>query len=330
MNAIPFRIPAEFANPAVYERIGAIIRNRASGEIAGHVQELAGWSRIAQLPIPGANPLALVGQAVQSVQLQQIQNTLNTVQTLATVGAVASVASLGVSVGGFAAVLAKLKRMDGKLDQLLSSAAKVRQMVEQLRVRADAIPVAVLQSRLEELSMAWHYDGVRRRDSLRDSIEKLSELRHYYALLLSSEEFCALGTENLGAILDAEERLVAACSGELLAELMLSGDPGLVSKRWQLQQELRDGIAWKDGQALYRLAEQGDRMTGVHLVTLPGDRRARVDQVQQIRSESEARIASIPHLATFLAERGVGLDDYVAQLQLEEKRGEPLLVACVN
>src|SRR5689334_13468077 len=102
MTPLLFRTPAEFADPAQYQRIGAIIKEVTTGQIAGHVQELGPSSLLSNIPIPGGNPLKLATEAVQMVQLQQIQQTLNTVQTLATVGAVASVATLGISAAGFA------------------------------------------------------------------------------------------------------------------------------------------------------------------------------------------------------------------------------------
>ena len=268
----------------------------------------------------------MVTEAVQMAQLHRIQQTLNTVQTLATVGAVASVASLGVSVAGFAVVIKKLNRMEGKLDRMLAETARVRGLVERLHVKVDALPMAVLSARLEEVAMARLYDEQRRRDSLRDSVEKLAELRHFYSALLASPEFCAFGTENLLALLDTQERLVAVCQGELHAEFLLAADPRVIERRWRNQNDAFNSIAWRDRESLYQLTEQADRDSGVFLVTSPGERRARVEQIAKIWTESKARLASLPALSSFLADRDVSVPHYLQLIEEREQNGEPLVI----
>lgn len=326
MIPLTFEVPATLSNPLVYERFGAIIKERATGEIAGFVQELNGWKLLQHLPVPGGNPLGLATQAIQGVQLHQIQQTLDTVQTLATVGAVASVASLGVSIAGFAAVLTKLNRMEGKLDQMLAQTAQVRGLVERLHVKVDALPMAALRARLEAVSMARLYENSRRRDSLRNSVDHLAELRHYYGALLASQEFCAFGTDNLLALLDRQERLVAACEGELFAEFLLGGDSRLIAERWRHQNDVFDAIAWRTPQSLYQFAEQGDRDAGVFMVTRPEERRSKVMMLVDIRSESLARLASLPVLAGFLQERDVPVAEYIRLLEERGQTGEPLVI----
>ena len=173
--------------------------------------------------------------------------------------------------------------------------------------------------------MAWLYDGQRRLDSLRDSVERLAELRHYYGALLADPEFCAFGTDNMLALLDAQERLVAACQGELHAEFLLGGDPRILTSRWQHQQDVFNAIAWRDRESLYELTEQGDRDAGVFMVTAPGVRLAVVRQIDEVRTESTARLASIPALATFLAQQGVSAPHYF-QLLKEQEVAQPLVV----
>jgi hypothetical protein len=333
MTPLTFTVPAEFSDPRVYERIGAVIKELATGRIAGHVQELGGWSLVRNLPIPGGNPLALVVKAaeliadgIQIAQLEHLRQVLNVVRSLASVGAVASVASFGVSVGGFAIVMSKLNRMDGKLDRLLGEAARVRKLVESLHVKVDALPMARLRAALEAVELALHYDPVRRREELRRSIAKLSELRHHYALLLADAQFCSLGTENLLALLDTHERLVAACNGELVAEFHLSGSAQLIENRWNLQRELLENVAWRTPAELYELAEQGDHDAGVWMVTPAAARRAKVEALTQVRRESVNRLASVAPLASLLEGRGVSADAYVRELQRRSNSDEPLTV----
>jgi hypothetical protein len=270
--------------------------------------------------------LNLAVEAVQSGQLAMIQRTLNSVQSLATVGAVASVASLGVSIAGFAVVLAKLNRMDGKLDKMLGETARLRGLVENLGVKVDALPMSQLRARLEEVGMARRYKPVRRRDSLRDSVERLAELRHFYGSLLASPDFCSLGTDNLLALTDTHERLVAACQGELYAEFLLGGDPGLMAARWQLQQAIFDAVAWNSPERLYDLTAQGDRDAGVFMVTRPEDRLAKVQALAAIREESIARLESMPLLTKHLADRGVTSDEYMRALDEQERTDSALII----
>jgi hypothetical protein len=323
---LTFVVPEALSDPALYKRIGAVIWEISNNKIAGHVQEKRGFELLSRLPIPGGNPLNLAVDAMQSGQMVMIQRTLNSVQSLATVGAVASVASLGVSIAGFAVVLAKLNRMDGKLDKMLGETARLRGLVEGLGVKVDALPMSQLRARLEEVGLARRYDPIRRRDSLRDSVEKLSELRHFYGSLLASPDFCSLGTDNMLALADTHERLVAACQGELFAEFMLGGDPGVMAERWRLQQKVFETVAWSDSEALYDLTAQGDRDAGVFKVTKAEDRLARVQTLAAIREESIARLASMPLLTAHLHERGVTADEYMRALDEQEQIESALVV----
>ena len=139
MMPLKFVAPGQFSDATTYERIGAIIFDKVSRKIVGHVQELGGWRLIESLPLPSGNPLGLAMKAVQSAQLHKILQTVATIQTMATVGAVASVASLGVSIAGFTMVLSRLDRMERKLDALLARTEAVHQAVRRLDVKGDLL-----------------------------------------------------------------------------------------------------------------------------------------------------------------------------------------------
>lgn len=306
-----FRIPEEFLNPALYDRFGAIIKDRATGKIVGHLQEAGAWKLSSGIPIPGGNPLQLMTDAVQMGQLVGIQQTLNVVQTLATVGAVASVASLGVSVVGFSIVISKLSRMDRKLDRLLSESRQLRASVERLNLKLDALPLARLKAELEGIGLAQGYEPSRRRDALQRAIGELAVLRHYYHALLADPSLYGTGTTGLGAVLDAHERLVACCQGELFAELLMSDNPDLVKRRWLMQQEQLLALGWRSGKDLYDLAEEADRDVGVYSVTPPAERREKVKALLEVRNESLARLESAHHVAEFLEESGTPATEYL-------------------
>jgi len=241
------------------------------------------------------------------------------------VGAIASVASLGVSIAGFTLVLSKLNRMDRKLDQVLSETAKVRSLVERLHVKVDALPMARLRAELEAVGLAQNYDRARRRDSLHRSIAELATLRHYYAALLADEQFCALGTEHMLALVDTHERLVAASEGELFAEFLLDSDPHVIEQRWLRQQEVLDSVGWKTPIALFDMAREGDRALGVDLVIDNGIRAGKVQAITQIRNESLDRLSSLPAISIRLAEKGISPAAYVNEVSNYVERDSALL-----
>lgn len=332
MTPLKFVMPTEFSNAAMYKRIGAIIWDRASNKIVGHVQELAGWQSVASLPLT-ANPLGLavkaVGSAIQSAQLHKIQQTVNTIQTLATIGAVASVATLGVSIAGFAMVMARLDRMEGKLDQLLEGNEAVHQVATRLDLKGDLRTRAQLNAALGQQAVARKTsDEGRRQALLSASVERLAELRHFYAGLLASEAFSsAIRTDDLLAVTDAQERLVAACLGELLGEFLLGDDQQVLAERQRQQQQLFENICWKGEQDLHAMVLRGDRAAGIDLVVDPAHRVERVKAVVSIREESSARLDAVVQLAGYLRERDVTPMAYLQEVeQKSAESDEPLVI----
>jgi len=326
---LKFVVPNQFSDATVYKRVGAIILDKVSGRIVGHVQELGGWRMVESLPIPSGNPLGLAMKVVQSAQLHKIQETVATIQTMATVGAVASVASLGVSIAGFAMVLSRLDRMEGQLNALLNRSEAVRQAVDLLDVKGDLRTRAQLQTALEEQVIArTTADENRRRQLLSSSIEKLTQLRHFYAGLLASQALsAAVCTESLVAVTNTQERLVTACCGELMGEFMLNDDPRVLAFRRAQQRALFDSICWKDGQDLHDRVVRGDRAAKIDLVTDAKLRVERVQAVVSIREESTARLDSIGELASFLREREVSPMDYLQEVEKKSAESdEPLVI----
>lgn len=101
---------------------GSLVKDAVTNQILTHLQPSGKLTSI--LASSGANPYLAAAQALSSVaanvQLEQIKGLLHSLQTVATVGAAASVLNLGVSIGGFALVLSKLRAMDAKLDGIAS------------------------------------------------------------------------------------------------------------------------------------------------------------------------------------------------------------------
>jgi hypothetical protein len=313
--SLPFEVPGRFDNP-LYERVGAILKDKATGRIVGHVQEV-GWHRLVD-GVLGLNPMDLVADGIQILQLAKLQRTLDTVQALSTVSAAASVASLGVSVAGFALVLARLSRMDHKLDKVLVGSRELQQLSARLNVKVDAIQLSRLQAALEEVSMTPHYGEQRRKESLGHSLRSFQDLRHYYAELLADAALTRVGTRDALALLDAHERMTAAAEGELFAEYLLDGNPQLVEQRWHRQREAFDRVAWRHPPDLYGLLEEADKANRSYLLTPASERAAVTRSIVGARKESMERLASFPSLTAELDRRGVAPLQY---LQLLEQAG---------
>lgn len=324
--SILFDVPAQFANEALYTRVGAVIKDKVTGHIVAHVQETGLWGLARHLPLPGGGPLNLITQGIQIFQLAKIQRTLDTVQTLATVGAVASVASLGVSIAGFGLVLARLGRMDQKLDRVLTGSKVLQRLSQQLHLKLDALQFARLRAELESVGMATRFDAARRKESLQRSIAELSTLRHYYGDLLADPALAGVGTQDAVALLDAHERLTAAAEGELYSEFLLGSDPDLLAERWQRQRDIFDRVAWQNAADLYGMLEEADKANGVYLVTSAKDRAATAKSLIAIRRESLDRLASLPLLAAEVSSRGMTALEYMKAVENARDADEPLLV----
>ncbi|HQC96418.1 MAG TPA: hypothetical protein PK306_11985 [Aquabacterium sp.] len=322
--SLPFEVPGRFDGP-LYERVGAILRDKATGRIVGHVQEV-GLGRVVEKLI-GASPLDLVTDGIQILQMAKIQRTLETVQTLSTISAAASVATLGISVAGFALVLARLGRMDQKLDKVMAASGELRRLSARVNVKIDAIQLSRLRAELEAVSMARHYSAQRRREALSRSVAELANLRHYYAELLADPSLVQVGTADATALLDAHERMTAAAEGELFAEYLLDNEPELVAQRWHRQLENFNRVAWGSPKHLYDLLEEADKANGAYLLTAPSDRAAVTRSLLATRKESLDRLASFPLLAAEIHSHGVGPTAYLEALERSAKDfDEPVLI----
>lgn len=111
---------------------GSLVKDVLTKQIITHLQPSGQLTRI--LAGSGGNPYLAAVNAISSVaanvQLEQIKGLLQTLQTVATVGAAASVLNLGVSIGGFALVLSKLRAMDAKLDGIASQLDNVAKTLD--------------------------------------------------------------------------------------------------------------------------------------------------------------------------------------------------------
>lgn len=114
------QVPPEFwakvAEGGAYVE-GSLVKDSATKLILTHLQPTSLLTN-ALASAAGGPPggITVISSLAANAQLVQIKSLLETLQTVATVGAAASVLNLGVSIGGFALVLSKLRAMDAKLD----------------------------------------------------------------------------------------------------------------------------------------------------------------------------------------------------------------------
>ena len=337
-----FVVPAEFSDPTLYVRAGAVIKELTTGTIVGHIQQ------VGNLGVGAFNPafkgLELLINAAQSIQIERvkasvtqvqgtlgaIQHSLASAQLLGSVSALASVASLGVSVAGFSIMFNKLERLETKLDALSEESLKIRKGIAKISGKMDLWQLAILRSKIEQIGMARLLDKDIGRHSLVRAQESLMELRAFYVGLLSSPLLEVVGTQSLNEILDVQERLVAACEAELYADFLLDGSPRTITKRYQNQCDALGKAFSASPREIYERAETGDRQSGVYFSIRPEERAQAVKGYAAIRHESLARLESWPALAATLHERRVSPQDYIESIErMEDGRDlveSPILV----
>lgn len=94
-----------------------MVKDAISKQVVSHLQPAGALTKVLASVTGGPlGALDAVSSVAANAQLIQIKSLLETLQTVATIGAAASVLNLGVSIGGFALVLSKLRAMDAKLD----------------------------------------------------------------------------------------------------------------------------------------------------------------------------------------------------------------------
>jgi len=229
IDKIPMQIPEQFLSRILsgeWVRHGAILKDVASGQIVGHLKEAGqlGYA-LSQLPMnplgfitEGANLAANIGQ---SVQLRKIQHSIEVLQLSANIGAVASVASLGISVAGFAVVLAKLKRVESKLDSVADNIQSIRKVLNKIDLKWDAMTTGKLASASERLILGEEAT-TRKSDLLKEANSEFSKLRNYFYSLLSHLDPACNADLEIEQARDLLSRYFVAAMGQLHSEFLLN------------------------------------------------------------------------------------------------------------
>ena len=210
---------------------GVVTINRAAnrlvwpdGRFAAALTPTVGITeRLAELPI---NPESLKAMLEAATDLVEVGPALKMLHLVSSIGAVASVANVGLSLVGFAAVLQKLKRIEGQLDQMMTTLDGLKQAVTSLGVKTDTFLMARLASAKENLDRSIAATSERERLELaRDARRLFQEGRlRYLELWRHVDPWNSLELE-IPTAMEIQGRYVAMAIGELQAELIL-GDRG--------------------------------------------------------------------------------------------------------
>jgi hypothetical protein len=164
--------------------------------------------------IEAVNDLAVIGPALEKLQL------------ISTIGAAASVANLGVSLVGFAVVLHRLNRIEGKLDAMMSTLDVLKSAVGALGGELQGFLLARLSAAHANLDRAVAATTERERLELaRDARRLFQESRLRYLQLWKQAAPWESAAVEVSTALELQARYTAAAIGELQAELLL-GDAG--------------------------------------------------------------------------------------------------------
>jgi hypothetical protein len=151
---------------------------------------------------------------------------LQAMQIINTVGCLASVANLGVSCVGFALVLQRLTRIEGKLDEMLTKVDVLQQSVRQLQGHADALSLARVRAAGDCLDRAVSASTPAKREELathaRDLFQESRAL--YLELWRAARPWHQLAVP-VQTALEIQSRYVVCAIGEIQAEF-IGGDMG--------------------------------------------------------------------------------------------------------
>jgi hypothetical protein len=155
-NILLRQVPAELiagVQSGELQVLGSIVRSVSSGRIVGHLQETSLLSKVAAQAPLGLS--SVIGDAVTVVQNEQIKSAVAVVQSLQMTNLMLSGASIGVSVGGAALILHKLKALESKVEALESQLAQIAKDVQALRRDRIAEDFARLSTLIEQLEESW-------------------------------------------------------------------------------------------------------------------------------------------------------------------------------
>lgn len=170
---------------------GAVVKSAGSHHVLAHLQQSGRLAQaLASGPVgAGSAVVQAASSVVANVQLEQVKAMLSTLQVISGVGAAASVLNLGVSVGGFALVLSRLRRLDERV-------AHVAQRIEGLQQCIDRSRVAHVLTALERCETAFDHSEAERQRIWREEERHLHEAVTYAFLYLFADDLAVPPAES--------------------------------------------------------------------------------------------------------------------------------------
>ncbi len=151
---------------------------------------------------------------------------LQSLQIINTVGCLASVANLGVSCVGFALVLQRLARIEGKLDEMLTKVDVLQESVRHLQAHNDALSLAHVRAAGDCLDRAMSASTPAKRQELATHARNLfQESRALYLELWKAAQPWHQFSVPVQTALEMQSRYVVCAIGEIQAEF-IGGDMG--------------------------------------------------------------------------------------------------------
>lgn len=202
--------------------------------------------RLASLPV---SPQAI--QSLLKTTQIQVGPALEALQLVSTVGAVASVANVGVSIAGFAVVLKRLNRIEGKLDQMMTTLAGLKSAIQSLGVTTESFVLARLAAANENLDRSIAAVTDRERIALaRDSRRLFQESRLRYLELWRHVDPWRSPEIEIATAMELQGRYIASAIGELQAEFILGDTGAFLHACRSTVRDLRETMALEPAAAL--------------------------------------------------------------------------------
>lgn len=284
-------------------RVVDAVTNRFVGRLVpgGQLQHI-----LSSLPLqPAAAQQAIAANA----QLARLAPVLQSIQLLSGIGALASVANLGVSCVGFAIVLKRLSRIEGKLDECLSKLDVLHAGVQQLHAHQQALSLARLEAAAESLERALAATTATSRRELAGRARDLfQESKFLYRQLWRQVRPWNRREIPVPTALELQGRVIACAIGEVQAEF-IAGDLGTFRQALKSAAVLvRDDLAVKPSVALIERSDGAARAGIEHLVAFSAEQAAIAGQLRLAANSTQfsiIRLESFEDDALLVEQRGI-------------------------
>lgn len=143
-----------------FKVFGSVVRSAGTGQIKAHLQETTGLARlagqIAAAPLGIANiGVDVVGHTVSYVQNEQIKAAVAILQNLQLFDLALGAAGIGVSIAGFAALSARIGRVEEKIDGMATQLEGIARKVDALRADRIADDFSRLRTAVQQMDEGW-------------------------------------------------------------------------------------------------------------------------------------------------------------------------------